>query len=78
MDTESMRFAEAPLEGDYWLDSLVHDDTCGGCLELRKSDGQLPEEPRRVAWPTGNAREWMVAVSVVTVVVAAVLAVLAE
>ncbi|MFI8361953.1 hypothetical protein ACIGD1_17510 [Streptomyces sp. NPDC085612] len=78
MDTDSARFAEAPLEGDYWLGSPVHGDTCGGCLELRRADGASSEEPRHGGWAAGSAREWMVAVSVVTVVVAAVLAVLSE
>ncbi|MCY0938092.1 hypothetical protein [Streptomyces sp. H34-S4] len=73
MDAERTLFAQVPRNGDHqWRDVLVPGDEYGGCLELRRFDelgvGGVPDRWGRLA---GRARNWMLALSAVTVASAA-------
>lgn len=69
METAGSSFAQAPLNGEIWRDSLVHSENCGRCLDLkhREVPADVWEASRRAVLD-GRGRMWMVAASSVTVV----------
>lgn len=72
MDAQSTLLAQAPLHGGHCRDVPVDGDDNGGCLELRQLDELgVTGVPDRLVLPAGRARNWMLALSTVTVVSAA-------
>lgn len=74
MEDERNVFSQAPLDGELWRDSLVHEDECVWCLQLRQpgaTDLAAPTLPLPAAL-SGRVRSMLVATSALTVVCAVI------
>ncbi|WP_215076869.1 hypothetical protein [Streptomyces sp. ISL-21] len=74
MEDERNVFSQAPLDGELWRDSLVHEDECVWCLQLRQPDApglSVPTLPLPSAL-SGHVRSMLVATSALTVVCAVI------